>query len=459
MKPVVLRADARSLPLADASVDLIVTSPPYWSLRSYTDTPELCARCRELTGQGWGLNRPRDRDRDLRQAWPDWDAHVEAEHKAAHYDGQIGAEPTPAEYVDNLIACTREWVRVLKPSGSLWVNLGDKYAQATERSRNGHGGALDGGLPLRTGPSYAGSRSNGVPQKSLIGLPWRYALRCIDDLGLILRAEVIWSKPNGLPESVTDRVRRSHETWFHLVRSPRYFSAVDTIREEYAPGTAERYRTGYGPSARALAGATSSGVLRSTGAGDGGPTATNPLGKLPGSVWEIPTEPLKVPAELGIDHFAAGPTEWPRRIIQGWSPSGICTACGEGRRPVSRGMNDPNPALAVLTVARAAMSGGTQRSTLGRSASTVITGEACACPTTSAPTRPAVILDPFGGTGTTALVAHALGRHGISVDMSADYGRLAQWRTTDPDQLAKAMRVEKPPKQLDGQADLFEAAG
>jgi hypothetical protein len=67
--------------------------------------------------------------------------------------------------------------------------------------------------------------------KSLIGLPWRYAIRCIDDLSLILRAEVIWSKPNGLPESVTDRVRRSHETWFHLVKSPRYFSAVDTIRE------------------------------------------------------------------------------------------------------------------------------------------------------------------------------------------------------------------------------------
>src|SRR5699024_8495545 len=60
----------------------------------------------------------------------------------------------------------------------------------------------------------------------------------------------------------------------------------------------------------------------------------NPLGKLPGSVWTIPTEPLRVPEELGIDHFAAFPTEWPRRIIQGWSPEHICTACGEGRRPV-----------------------------------------------------------------------------------------------------------------------------
>ncbi|MBK7015145.1 MAG: hypothetical protein IPH39_06090 [Sulfuritalea sp.] len=71
----------------------------------------------------------------------------------------------------------------------------------------------------------------GPPTKSLIGIPWRYAIRCIDDLGLILRAEVIWSKPNGLPESVTDRVRRSHETWFHFTKEPRYFSAVDEIRQ------------------------------------------------------------------------------------------------------------------------------------------------------------------------------------------------------------------------------------
>ena len=73
-----------------------------------------------------------------------------------------------------------------------------------------------------------------------------------------------------------------------------------------------------------------------------------------------------------------------------------------------------------------------------------------------APTTPAVVLDPFGGTGTSALVASVLGRHGISVDMSADYCRLAEWRTTDPDQIARAMQVDKPARQVDGQADLFD---
>ena len=104
---------------------------------------------------------------------------------------------------------------------------------------------------------------------------------------------------------------------------------------------------------------------------------------------------------------------------------------------------------------------GTGGSTLANEADKVrrtITGEACACPEPTAPTRPAVVLDPFGGTGTTALVAKALGRHGISNDMSADYCRLAGWRTTDPKQLAKAARrpFVPPAEQTEGQLDLLE---
>jgi DNA modification methylase len=328
MTAAILRGAAAHLPLADASVDLIVTSPPYWSLRSYTDGGE-------------------------------------------HYAGQIGAEPTPAEYIDSLIECTREWMRVLKPTGSIWVNLGDKYGD------RGHGPSR--GRGTSRGPQAETLRqTRGPMEKSLLGMPWRYALRCIDDLGLILRAEVVWSKPNGLPESVTDRVRRSHEQWFHFVKSPRYYSAIDAIRDPASDYVRPR------------------NVARATSPPPGNKPRTmtdscNPLGRLPGSVWTVPTQPLKVPAELGIDHFAAFPMEFPRRIIQGWSPVG------------------------------------------------------------------GLVLDPFGGTGTTALVAHAYGRHGISVDMSADYCRLAAWRTSDPGQLAAALEVEKPTPPLAGQLELFGA--
>ncbi len=85
-----------------------------------------------------------------------------------------------------------------------------------------------------------------------------------------------------------------------------------------------------------------------------------------------------------------------------------------------------------------------------------ITGHACACPDTDAPATPGVVLDPFGGTGTSALVASAFGRVGISVDLSADYCRLARWRTTDPGERARVLGVEKPPQQVDGQLGMFE---
>lgn len=393
----VLRADSRHLPLADSSVDLICTSPPYWSLRSYQD--------------GGG-----------------------------HYAGQVGDEATPAEFVAALLAVTAECVRVLKSSGSLWVNLGDKYAS---------GGRTSYDTTDINGARGGVRAKDGMRPKTLLGLPWRYALACIDDLGLILRAEVIWSKPNGLPESVTDRVRRSHETWFHLTKEPRYFSAVDEVREATTTPL-DRYKpVGYGTKY------------------DGDPrqsmsTASmlppNPLGKLPGSVWTVPTQPLTVPAHLGVDHFAAFPMEWPRRIIRGWSPSGICVECGEGRRPVAERMADGR---------ERGDSGGGARGTKGlpgygdvnrsdwQEVRRLITGEACACPTPTAPTRPATVLDPFGGTGTTALVASALGRVGISCDLSHDYSRLARWRTSDPGQRAAAMQVEKPKPEVDGQDSLF----
>lgn len=386
----VLRGDARNLPLPDASVDLIVTSPPYWALRSYTDSGE-------------------------------------------HYDGQIGSEPTPAAYIATLLACTREWMRVLKPTGSLMVNLGDKYANDAK-----WGGATSGkhvaGLHGNTGVGRAKVRT-GIPPKSLMGLPWRYALGCIDQLGLILRAEMVWNKPNGLPEPVTDRVRRSHEQWFHLVKQPRYFAAIDEIRE---PHTGNAHPAGRRATVQAWE--SGNGVRHRTGRTD--LEQFHPLGKLPGSVWSVASEPLRVPAHLGVNHFAAFPTGWPKQLILGWSPSSICVECGEGRLPVvdKPGLlgGDNNPDSRNGTRRRSTMDGGSREWAQRIARPDRITGYACACPDTSAPTRPATVLDPFGGTGTTAMVAKALGRHGISVDRSADYCRLAQWRTTDPVQLAKA---------------------
>jgi DNA modification methylase len=317
--PELLLGDARALPLADESVDLVVTSPPYFGLRDY-GTP-----------------------------------------------GQLGAEPTPAEFIAALIECTAEMVRVLKPSGSIFVNLGDKYAGSPSGPRSANTPEMQKRIgSIRTETFQKRHRvQHGVPQKSLMMLPERYRIAAVDELGLIARAVIVWAKPNGLPESVTDRVRRSHEDWVHLTKSPRYFASVDEIREPVLHPDWSRPGRSRGPSKEVR-------DLGETSALRNADYTPNPLGKLPGSVWTIPTQPLRVPAELGIDHFAAFPMEWPRRIIRGWSPS-------DG-----------------------------------------------------------VVLDPFGGTGTTALVAAMNGRRGISVDLNPDYCRLAEWRAQDPKQRAKA---------------------
>lgn len=460
-RAVVLRGDARRLPLPGGIADLICTSPPYFGLRSYTDDGE-------------------------------------------HYPGQIGSEATPGEWLAALLEATREWVRVLKPDGSLFVNLGDKYAGDGAPSRHGQGatGLQNFGpktLRIGAGDKHIRRHADARP-KSLLGLPWRYALACTDQLGLILRRDIIWDKPNGLPESVTDRCRSSHEYVFHLVKQPRYYAAVDEIREPHT-GTSH-------PDNRARGGVSGNGVTHRQ-LGGGGPADFNPLGKLPGSVWTIPSAPLVIPARLGVDHFAAYPPELCRRIILGWSPPGICLECGEGRRPVvsaarigagklwdasGRGVIDRLPRTHDEHTDRqhlgyaCACTPYTDHPGTGNSGlhgpggqRNILDGEgypntamSLGHPGLSArpkvgpwrdyhldqwtppPTRPAIVVDPFAGTGTTMLAASVLGRTGIGIDRSGDYCRAAQWRIRDPGERSRVIGAPKPPPVADGQGELFD---
>jgi hypothetical protein len=303
----------------------------------------------------------------------------------------------------------------------------------------------------------------------------------------ICRMDLVWSKPNGLPESVTDRVRASHEYWFHLTREPRYFAAVDEVREPYSVATISRndYARKTPEKLIAAGNAVNQGPLRTERNGH----TENPLGSLPGSVWTIPSEPLRVPDHLP-QHFAAFPSEWPKRLILGWSPSGICTRCGEGRRPV---VEKEREGVRVRPVAATQIRGGGSgggfvlpgADTWNTTSATII-GYACACPelceecggsggtwdmgcphpcpgcdgtgkAPDAPTRPAVVLDPFCGTGTTVAVAHHLGRHGIGTDLSADYLRLAEWRCTEDWNLRQKVTGSKPVTTDPAQLDLFSA--
>lgn len=424
-----LQANSLFIPLRDNSVDLIVTSPPYFALRSYQDNGE-------------------------------------------HYDGQIGSEDTPAAFLTALWAVTDECWRVLKPSGSLFVNLGDKFA--------GGGGQWDKDERedpgrRRIGKTGTGGQTWGSRPKSRMLLPHRYALGCVDpdyrayvervDRAVpqwICRMDMVWEKPNGMPESVTDRVRASHEYWFHLTRSERYYSNIDTIREPHETAPHPPGNRSKGVSAEQIRGLANASKGISGHLAEPDRQWGNPLGKLPGSVWSVASEPLTVPGWLEVDHYAAFPTEWPRRLILGWSPPGVCTVCGEGRRAAVE--KTPMVWRESPTIAGRAAPGASRKTASGTMlapATTTITGERCACPAPTATTRPAVVLDPFGGTGTTVMIARALGRHGVNIDLSADYLRLARWRINDSGHWDRAVerttgRRCETVAPIPGQGNLFD---
>ena len=229
----------------------------------------------------------------------------------------------------------------------------------------------------------------------------------------------------------------------HFTLEPRYFSAIDEIREASAGITPVGSENAAGIESQRHA-------KREQGDGHSYPVAyCNPLGKLPGSVWSIPSEPLQVPDHLGVDHFAAFPQEWPRRLILGWCPQEVCSECGEGRGPVvekelhQTAVMSGRPKTATLAVPEHGVKreGGWDRAGYpSGTVSATITGFACACSDTSAPSTPGVVLDPFVGTGTVPMVARALGRTGIGVDLSADYMRLANWRVFQSGHAAKTMQ-------------------
>ncbi len=409
VSPGLVRADALRIPLADESVDLIMTSPPYFALRSYKD-------------------------------------------HGVPYAGQIGSEETPQAFLGALWAVTAECWRVLKPSGVLAVNLGDRRSG----SGNGPPGAsaviADRGRLGRGSDRFDRAASFGRPRSRML-LPHRFAMGCEDGFadpdgkGWIVLQDLVWAKLNPLPESVADRCRDSHEYIFLLAKGPGFFAAVDEVREPYV---AKANGSVFG-GAKAVGTddlATSSARRQGHNTHD----RLNPLGKIPGSVWSISSEPLVVPDEARerlnlTDHFAAFPTEVARRLILGWSPRGICVKCAAPRRPVAdRSLESTGHTNRRTGEAKRDRDGAKDSDrgfnaagrTVGRAVVT-ITGYACGCKDASAPTRPAVVLDPFVGTGTTVLVANALGRLGVGLDLSADYLRLARWRVAESGHHHKAV--------------------
>lgn len=332
--------DALELPLRDRSVQCVVTSPPYWGLRKYAGAQDL--------------------------VWQHDDG--------TEWVGALGQEPTPEMLVGHLVQVCREVRRVLKEDGTLWMNLGDSYAA----NRSYPVPSTKGGPKHAPAQGFEGSAMRvptGLKAKDLIGIPWMVAFALRAD-GWYLRSDIIWAKPNPMPESVQDRPTRAHEYVFLLTKSARYYYDAAAIRTPYVESTRKQFEVPYAGEATkdfASSGAQNASAVkqrivdkqrghgrRHAGFNDRWDALTKEEQAANGanarSVWTIAPKPFR-----GA-HFATFPPDLVEKCVKAGSKVGD------------------------------------------------------------------VVLDPFGGSGTTALVARRLGRRGVCVDLSLEYARMARSR-------------------------------
>jgi len=309
-------------PLADNSVDCCVTSPPYWALRNY------------------GV------------------------------EGQLGLEPTPDAFINNMVKVFEEVRRVLKPRGTLWINIGDSYS--TGGRGNGGLGRAKEGLGWRSAPA-------GYKHKDLVGIPWMLAF-ALRSAGWYLRQDIIWHKPNPMPESAQDRCTKAHEYIFLLTKSPKYYFDQQAIKEPLRSASVQRLAQNIDAQngSDRVPGKTN-GAMKAVGgskhkvlSGDGKVHSMHRTRNESGhdfiaedgmankkSVWNVATSRFK------DAHFATFPEE-------------LITPC-------------------------------------------ILAG----CP------KGGIVLDPFMGAGTTALVAMSHGRHFTGFELNPEYIRIANNRLKD----------------------------
>lgn len=343
------------------SVQCVVTSPPYWGLRSYGTEPEIWGGDAECQHE-WTIDSYQRRSADngtTEKQLSNFGANrrddpiIHAFCARCHaWRGSLGMEPTPEMYVEHMTEIFREVRRVLRKDGTVWCNLGDSYAGSGKGLGSDHGKSVvdDAGYGEKI------ALSPGLKPKDLVGIPWRVAFALQAD-GWWLRSDIIWAKPNPMPESVTDRPTRSHEYVFLLTKSSTYYYDADAIRETSTEPAKKCGKNSRRNVDRDVAhnGRKQDAIAnrRYVGFNDRYDFEHPDTTRNKRSVWTIATEPYPEA------HFATFPTA-------------LVKPC-------------------------------------------VLAG----CP------EDGVVLDPFAGSGTALMSAYHLGRKAIGIDLNAEYLELA----------------------------------
>lgn len=344
--------------LEDECVDCVVTSPPYWNLRDYGA------------------------------------------------EGQLGLEDSPQEFVENMVSVFTEVRRVLAPHGTLWLNLGDTYA-ANRTYQVVHTRYTEVG-------NTKGSRvPDGLKPKDLVGAPWRVAL-ALQEAGWWLRSDIVWSKPDAMPSSVTDRPTSSHEYVFLLAKRERYYFDGYAIREpakweRWGDQTSPKYGDRPGLKGHSIAPKTKEELNLE---------ARREAGRNSRDVWSIVTQ------NYSGAHFATFPEELVRRCILAGCPERVCRTCGKPSERIvektggttGQSWHDHNEDLGrgQRSDERAAANGWERDYSVKDLGWTDCGHDDW---------RPGIVLDPFLGSGTTALVARNHQRHAIGIELSEEYAR------------------------------------
>ena len=384
--------------LPDKSVHCCVTSPPYFGLRDY-GTAEWEGGDPDCDHQGQIMRKHHisDNKEKPREFYKSECGKCGALRK----DEQLGLEETPEEFVEALVSVFREVRRVLRDDGTVWLNLGDSYGR----------------------------------DKNLIGIPWRVAFALQAD-GWYLRQDIIWNKPNVMPEACKDRCTKSHEYIFLLSKQPKYFYDLDAIREPVKEASIQRSKTSWNterPSTKTVGGAFSLDEM--------GERFVNPDGRNKRSVWTVTTKSFK------DAHFATFPTDLIEPCVKAGCPEMVCVDCGtpyerevDVKRVKRSELDKSDPRYrpnsydgAYGDINGKADAGYSSRKTVGFK-------KACSCETDSY--TGGTVLDPFGGSGTTGLVADRLGRDAILTELNPDYIKIAIKRIEGETGLFADVRVD-----------------
>ena len=401
--------------LPDSSIDCCVSSPPYWSLRDYGssataiwDAKEGCEHSWTSHTQKWHSDRGNGKKKEV------WDDKFQVEGTPSDtcslcnaWKGQLGLEPDFKLYIKHLADIFDEVKRALKPTGTCWINLGDTYSGGKEGNTDEKN--------TQANTATFSKPSQAVPSKSLLQIPSRFAIE-MSDRGWILRNKIIWHKKNCMPSSAKDRFTNDYEEIFFFVKSKKYY--FEQQLEAMSNLTLNDKRIGKAHN-------TGGKYLEDSGPNGGTPVrnrilnSINPLGRNKRAVWRIATKPHP------FAHFAVYPEELIETPIKAGCPEKVCDKCGkpmmtEQKRPprpfVHRNKKDGDADLAI---------GGQYQKWLDANPPIMITKPSCSC---NAPFQAGIVLDPFIGSGTTAIVAQRLNRRWMGFEINPEYLQIANKR-------------------------------